>query len=109
MAVSLSDIITYFTLGISIVSLILVILALKRQSRITKEPETVIQTANAKSEDDNLLEVSAIVSEFSQRLRRLEESLVDQKVKLEIMDLRIGRGSSSPVAAVSSRGAITIP
>ena len=104
MAASLSDIITYFTLGISIVSLILVILAFERLSRVSKESAPSIQTTTAKTEEDNLVEVSAIVSEFGQRLRRFEESLIDQKVKLEIVDLRMGRAS-----AVPAREAITIP
>lgn len=39
----------------------------------------------------DLIEVSAIVSEFNQRMKRLEEGLVDQKVKQEILELRMGR------------------
>lgn len=39
----------------------------------------------------DLTEVSAVVSEFSQRMKRLEEGLVDQKVKQEILELRITR------------------
>ena len=58
------------------------------------------------SSKDNEIEVSAIVSEFTQRLKRLEESLVDQKVKLEIIDLRLNRGvqrqqSSPPLSSQS--------
>ncbi len=53
---------------------------------------------------DDRLEVSAIVSEFSQRLKRLEENLVDQKVKLEILELRAQRSSSN---VVSTNGVTT--
>ena len=37
---------------------------------------------------DRELDAHALVQEFSQRLRRLEERLVDQKVGLEILELR---------------------
>ena len=51
--------------------------------------------------DDSGLEVSAIVSEFSQRMKRLEENLVDQKVKLEIVELRAQRSSEASVSESS--------
>jgi len=37
---------------------------------------------------DNEIDAHAILNEFSQRTKRLEERLVDQKVKLEIYELR---------------------
>jgi DNA-binding MarR family transcriptional regulator len=37
---------------------------------------------------DRDLDAGALVQEFSQRLRRLEERLVDQKVRFEILELR---------------------
>jgi predicted transcriptional regulator len=46
-------------------------------------------------ESDDRVEVSAIVSEFSQRLKRLEEALVDQKVRSEILDLKLQRSGSA--------------
>lgn len=50
---------------------------------------------------DQSLEVSAIVSEFSQRMKRLEENLVDQKVKLEILELRAQRSSGASISTSS--------
>ncbi len=87
------DIITLTALSLSIVSIVIVIvstLLLRRQ--VTSQYHT---------NDDTGLEVSAIVSEFSQRMKRLEENLVDQKVKLEIMELRMQRSSSATVSATS--------
>src|SRR5208283_1782823 len=45
------------------------------------------QVLSIKSVDRDL-DARALVQEFSQRLRRLEEKLVDQKVRLEILELR---------------------
>jgi len=61
-------------------------------------------TSQYHTKDDSVLEVSAIVSEFSQRMKKLEENLVDQKVKLEVLELRMQRSSG---AAVSSSGRAT--
>jgi predicted transcriptional regulator len=87
-----SDYITLSALGISAVSLVVVIYF---ASRLRK-----LQIAKNHPEDvtDQQLEISAIVSEFSSRLKRLEEGLVDLKVKLEILDLRVARSQnpSSP-------------
>jgi CRP-like cAMP-binding protein len=80
------DLITLTAISISIASLILVIVTsvlLRRQVTGTHHTETHADP----------LEVSAIVSEFTQRLRRLEESLIDQKVKLEILELRAQRAA----------------
>jgi predicted transcriptional regulator len=51
------------------------------RTKVTKEYHT----------PSDLIEVSAIVSEFNQRMKRLEEGLVDQKVKQEILELRMER------------------
>jgi DNA-binding MarR family transcriptional regulator len=48
--------------------------------------------------EDREVEVSAVVSEFTQRLRKLEESLVDQKVKMEILELRASRAVTTGVS-----------
>jgi predicted transcriptional regulator len=45
------------------------------------------QVSHIKSIDDGL-DARALVQEFSQRSRRLEERLVDQKVRLEVLELR---------------------
>lgn len=81
MAITSIDDITLSALLISVISIVLVIISLvmQRQSRVERD------------NGDKSLEVSAIVSEFNQRMKRLEENLVDQKVKLEILDLRVNR------------------
>lgn len=92
MAISLNDYITVISLGISVISLaVVILLSYSFQNRSKKQyhnPESSIE--------DREVEVSAIVSEFNQRLRRLEENLVDQKVKLEILELRASRAQREP-------------
>ena len=92
MAVTTDDYITILSLGISIVSVALVIFVSARlERRVKPQYHIPVETST-----DYGVEVSAIVSEFNQRLKRLEENLVDQKVKLEIMEsasLAIGSGS----------------
>ena len=44
---------------------------------------------------DRELDARALVQEFSQRSKRLEERLVDQKVRLEILELRQQRQKES--------------
>lgn len=79
------------SLALSIISIVIVIflmVALRRQV-----------TNQYHAGNDQGIEVSAIVSEYSQRMRRLEESLVDQKVKLEILELRVQRSPERQVRA----------
>jgi len=79
------DVITLTALSLSIVSIMIVIVStLLLRSQVTSQYHT---------NDDAGMEVSAIVSEFGRRMKRLEENLVDQKVKLEIMELRMQRSS----------------
>jgi hypothetical protein len=92
MAVTTDDYITLISLGISIASVAVVIFVSSRAGRQLRS-----ENHNpGVSVSDNQVEVSAIVSEFSQRLKRLEENLVDQKVKLEIMELRASRSGQHP-------------
>src|ERR1700739_2996946 len=84
-SITIGDYITAFSLGISVVSIVLVIFF---QSRLRKL--TAVQNHEQQSED-SVNEVSAIVSEFGSRLKRLEEGLVDLKVKQEILDLRVAK------------------
>jgi hypothetical protein len=89
MAISFDDIITWISFGISLVSVALVIsLAYTWNKRLKIINHKVTPTVTP---TDAEIEVSAIVSEFTQRLRRLEEGLVDQKVKMEILELRTSR------------------
>ena len=76
MAVTIDDYITVISLGISVVSLSVVIFLsyfwgkrFKTQYHNTPAPSPAT--------DDNAVEVSAVVSEFTQRLRKLEENLID--------------------------------
>jgi hypothetical protein len=96
MAVTFDDYITLISFGISIASVGVVIslsYLWNTRSRISNHE---VPTSPAHS--DAVVEVSAIVSEFSQRLRRLEENLVDQKVKMEILELRASRVPREAVA-----------
>jgi predicted transcriptional regulator len=113
MAITLGDFITYLSLGLALVSLVVVIISVvKIQEQLVRaislggslsssSPPKVF-TAEDDDDDDegnSKLEISAIVSEFSSRLRRLEEALVDQKVKMEILELRLERTAPKQSAA----------
>jgi predicted transcriptional regulator len=54
---------------------------------------------------DSELDARALVQEFSQRSRRLEERFVDQKVRLEILELRQQKQNET----LSSQGVMLIP
>lgn len=78
------DILAISSLSISILLIVVVIiLAIRLNGRVTSQYHK-----------DGSVELTAVVSEFSQRLKRLEEGLVDQKVKLEIFELRQQRRES---------------
>ena len=88
------DLITLTAISISVGSLVLVIVSaglLRRQVTMQHHMDSY-----------DSLEISAIVSEFTQRLKRLEESLIDQKVKLEISELRAQRSQVVPPTTVRS-------
>jgi hypothetical protein len=93
--ITINDYVTIISLAISIVSVSVVIFV---ASRLGKRVEPQYHKPEATSSDYQV-EVSAIVTEFNQRLKRLEENLVDQKVKLEIMELRAARFGRSPTIA----------
>ena len=96
MALSLDDFITLISFGISVVAVTIVIsLYYSWDKRLKKSNH---DTQVSPTTNDTAVEVSAIVSEFTQRLRRLEESLVDQKVKMEILELRASRTAHEAVA-----------
>ncbi len=96
MALSLDDFITLISFGISVVAVTIVIsLYYSWDKRLKKSNH---DTQVSPTTNDAAVEVSAIVSEFTQRLRRLEESLVDQKVKMEILELRASRTAHEAVA-----------
>lgn len=98
MSIATDDYITSISLGISLISILLVILLVtvwrKQPSPESKSVEPL--------DGDNSIEVSAIVSEFTLRLKRLEENLVDQKVKLEILELRVNRQIASQASPATS-------
>ena len=87
------DIITLAAFSLSIGSIVIVIVSLI----VFRRQVTTQYHVNS----DTGLEVSAIVSEFSQRMKKLEENLIDQKVKLEILELRAQRSSGASVSANS--------
>ncbi|MDA4112178.1 MAG: hypothetical protein OK439_06530 [Thaumarchaeota archaeon] len=88
MSITTDDYVTIISLGISLASIGFVIFFRAKVKALSK-PEN----HNSEESQDNAIEVSAIVSEFGLRLKRLEENLVDQKVKLEILDLRVAKGN----------------
>ena len=96
MAITFDDYITLISFGISIVSVAVVISLSYFWNRRPKVSNHEVPASPVPN--DAVVEVSAIVSEFSQRLRRLEENLVDQKVKLEILELRASRIPREAVA-----------
>jgi len=96
MAIIAGDYITYISLGLALASVILTLIVITR----LKNPNYKGNHMTPTNQSD-LVEVSAIVSEFSLRLKKLEESLVDQKVKLEIISLRMDRGIPKPAAETS--------
>lgn len=89
MSLTLDQYITLISLGISSFSLVAVIFLLSATKKLASR-EYHAQQVDIEAGDKEV-EVSAIVSEFKQRLRRLEEGLVDQKVKMEILELRATR------------------
>lgn len=98
MSVTFDDYVTLISLGISSVSLAVVIFLFFATNKLSK---TQYHNQITTTPSDNEVEVSAVVSEFTQRLRRLEESLVDQKVKMEIMELRAQRGTPREVVTTT--------
>ncbi len=80
-SVTASDVITAASLLFSIVSLIVVITVSVMLRRLLK---------HASAEHD-IVDTSAVVAEFTGRMRALEQKVIDQKVRLEILDLRIGK------------------
>jgi predicted transcriptional regulator len=96
MMISLDDYITLVSFGISVISVTIVISLYYSWDKRFKTLNHDTQVSPTTS--DATVEVSAIVSEFTQRLRRLEEGLVDQKVKMEILELRASRTPHEAVA-----------
>ncbi len=93
MAITSIDDITLSAFVISVISIVLVIISL------TVRGQSKVEHHNG----DTALEVSAIVSEFNQRMKRLEETLIDQKVKLEILDLRVSKARTEQPDVQSGR------
>ena len=77
--------ITLISLLLSVISIALVIIFAIVLSR----------KQNSAIQDESKIEVSAIVSEFGERQKRLEQRLIDEKVRLEILELRLVRPSET--------------
>lgn len=76
------DIITLAAISLSICALfVAIIIGVTLNNKLTNKYHT----------SSDVTDVLAIVSEFSQRMKRLEEGLVEQKVKQEILQLRMDR------------------
>lgn len=78
-----SDDITITSLILSFVCIGLVIYLMRVVSRDRQERSAV----------DKSIDVEAIVQEFGERTKRLEQRLIDQKVKTEILELRLSKGN----------------
>lgn len=87
MAVTIYDYITIISLILGSFSSILAVILYRER----RKPEEISQV-----EPDSRIEVAAIVDEFTQRLKRIEQGLIDQRVKMEIMELRATRGAGTP-------------
>lgn len=87
MAVTIYDYITIISLILGSFSSILVVILYRER----RKPRELSQ-----AEPDSRIEVAAIVDEFTQRLKRIEQGLIDQRVKMEIMELRARRGVETP-------------
>lgn len=80
-SVTASDVITAASLLLSIVSLIVVITLSVVLRRFLKHM----------SAEQAIVDTPAVVAEFTGRMRALEQKVIDQKVRLEILDLRVGK------------------
>ncbi len=80
MAVTIYDYITIISLALACVTLILVVMLYVRKGSFREISQ---------GDQDSRLEVTAIVDEFTQRLKRVEQGLIDQRVKFEILQLRM--------------------
>lgn len=87
MAVPTYDYITIISLILGSFSSILAMILYRGR----RKPREISQ-----AEHDSRIEVAAIVDEFTQRLKRIEQGLIDQRVKMEIMELRARRVVETP-------------
>ena len=85
MAITIFDYVTIVSLCFACLSLIGTVIFF-RESRRSKQISQV--------ESSSTIEVTAIVDEFTQRLKRIEKGLVDQRVKLEILELRLKKDAT---------------
>jgi hypothetical protein len=81
MSITTSEIVSFFTLGLSIGVMVFVILKLRVGAKSRPAVHNVGET----------LELEGVIEEFTERLRRLEERLMDESVKLELVELRSKR------------------
>lgn len=80
MAITIYDYITIISLALACITLILVVMLYVRKGSSREISQR---------DQDSRLEVTAIVDEFTQRLKRVEQGLIDQRVKFEILQLRM--------------------
>lgn len=82
MAITTYDYVTIISLLLACFASVVTVI-LYRESRRQKQISRV--------EPDSVIEITAIVDEFTQRLKRIEQGLIDQRVKQEILELRMKR------------------
>lgn len=93
MAVTIYDYITIISLALACTTLILVVMLYVRKGSFREISQ---------GDEDSRLEVTAIVDEFTQRLKRVEQGLIDQRVKFEILQLRMSGEASQRRRDVTS-------
>jgi Winged helix DNA-binding domain len=90
-----------FSQDITIISLVLAAVALI----VTVVLGTVLVKRIGKMSAGNVaVDVSAVVQEFSERQKQLEQRIIDQKVNLEILELRLSKEDASSRELHSIRG-----
>jgi hypothetical protein len=82
MSITTSEIVSFFTLGLSLGVTMFVIWKLRIVGGVNSE----------RLDSAERVEIEGLIREFTERLRRLEERIVDQSIKLELHELRWKRG-----------------
>lgn len=101
MSLFASSDITVISLTVALVGVAVAIVALFVSTRISLD---------GSARDEGQIDALTIVQEFRNRNKTLEEKLVDLRVKLEILELRIGRiMGKEQQSANFQRGGIVIP
>jgi predicted transcriptional regulator len=89
MSFNYSQDITIVSLIVSLVALIISLIVL-----------SIVRGKKNEPKEHGFIDAVALVQEFSERQKRLEQRMVDEKVRLEILELRLSRQARSQTSAV---------